>query len=173
MGGNREKKKKTPQLVDPYVDKKRIKEVFVGREAFDSQKSATLAIVATPSWPTAVAHVAGWGPYKSVRSSSFPGLDLHYADLGQPLTTTGEELDDLDRDLSDLSVRGTNEWQGTLDLYKHRFPQTRRLVQKELARDTWRRVKKTKTSAKWNFSRKTPKSRRIRTSDRQIREILI
>ena len=29
----------------------------------------------------------------------FPGLDLHYADPGQPLTTAAEELDDLDHDL--------------------------------------------------------------------------
>ena len=35
----------------------------------------------------------------------FPGLDLHYADPAQPLTTAREELDDLDHDLSDLSVR--------------------------------------------------------------------
>ena len=35
----------------------------------------------------------------------FPGLDLYYADPAQPLTTAGEELDDLDHDLSDLSVR--------------------------------------------------------------------
>ena len=34
----------------------------------------------------------------------FPGLDLYNGDAGQPLTTAGEELDDLlDRDLSDLS----------------------------------------------------------------------
>ena len=36
----------------------------------------------------------------------FPGLDLYCADPAQPLTTAGEELDDLDHDLSDLSVRG-------------------------------------------------------------------
>ena len=34
----------------------------------------------------------------------FPGLDMYYVDPGQHLTTAGEELDDLDRDLSDLSV---------------------------------------------------------------------
>ena len=34
----------------------------------------------------------------------FPGLDLHYADPAQRLTTAGEELDDLDHYLSDLSV---------------------------------------------------------------------
>ena len=33
----------------------------------------------------------------------FPDLDLYYADLAQSLTTGGEELDDLDLDLSDLS----------------------------------------------------------------------
>ena len=31
---------------------------------------------------------------------------MYYADRGQPLTTADEELDDLDHDLSDLSVRG-------------------------------------------------------------------
>ena len=31
----------------------------------------------------------------------FPGLDLYYADPA-PLTTPGEELDDLDDDLDDL-----------------------------------------------------------------------
>ena len=36
----------------------------------------------------------------------FPGLDMYYVDPGQHLTTAGEKLDDLDRDLSDLSVRG-------------------------------------------------------------------
>ena len=36
----------------------------------------------------------------------FPGLDLYYADPAQPLTAAGEELDDLDHDLSNLSVRG-------------------------------------------------------------------
>ena len=33
-------------------------------------------------------------------------LDLYHADPAQPLTTAGEELDDLGHDLSDLSVRG-------------------------------------------------------------------
>ena len=36
----------------------------------------------------------------------FPGLGLYYADPAQPLSTAGEELDDLydlDHDLSDLS----------------------------------------------------------------------
>ena len=33
----------------------------------------------------------------------FPGLDLYRADLAQPLTTAGEDLDSLDHDLSDLS----------------------------------------------------------------------
>ena len=36
----------------------------------------------------------------------FPGLDLYYADPAQPLTAAGEELDDPDHDLSDLSVQG-------------------------------------------------------------------
>ena len=35
----------------------------------------------------------------------FPGLELYYANPAQPLTTAGEELDYLDHDLSDLSVR--------------------------------------------------------------------
>ena len=33
----------------------------------------------------------------------FPGLDLWYADLAQPLITAGEELDYLDRHVSDVS----------------------------------------------------------------------
>ena len=36
----------------------------------------------------------------------FPGLDLCLTDPAQHLTAAGEELDDLDHDLSDLSVRG-------------------------------------------------------------------
>ena len=32
----------------------------------------------------------------------FPGLDLHYTDPAQHLRTAGDELDDLDHDLSDL-----------------------------------------------------------------------
>ena len=35
----------------------------------------------------------------------FAGLDLYYTDPEQHLTTAGRELDDLDGDLSDLSVR--------------------------------------------------------------------
>ena len=35
----------------------------------------------------------------------FPGLDLSDADPAQTPTRTGEELGDLDNDLSDLSVR--------------------------------------------------------------------
>ena len=31
-----------------------------------------------------------------------PGLDLYYEDSAQPLTTAGEELDNLDNDLSEL-----------------------------------------------------------------------
>ena len=34
------------------------------------------------------------------------GLDLYFVDPVQPLTTAGEELDDLGHDLSDLPVRG-------------------------------------------------------------------
>ena len=34
----------------------------------------------------------------------FSGLDLYYAGPAQPPATAGEELDDLDHDLSDLSV---------------------------------------------------------------------
>ena len=34
-----------------------------------------------------------------------PGLDLYHTDPAQPLTTAGEAPDDLDNDLSDLSVR--------------------------------------------------------------------
>ena len=32
----------------------------------------------------------------------FPGLDLRHADPAQLLTTSSEELDDLNRDISDL-----------------------------------------------------------------------
>ena len=35
----------------------------------------------------------------------FRGLDLYHADPAQHLITAGEDPDDLDRDLSDLSVR--------------------------------------------------------------------
>ena len=35
----------------------------------------------------------------------FPGLDTYYADPAQHLITAGQDLDDLDRDLSYLSVR--------------------------------------------------------------------
>ena len=35
----------------------------------------------------------------------FPGLDLYYyADPARPLTTAGEELDDLDHDLSEVCL---------------------------------------------------------------------
>ena len=34
----------------------------------------------------------------------YRGLDLYYAGAAQPLTTAGEELDDLHHDLSDLFV---------------------------------------------------------------------
>ena len=33
-----------------------------------------------------------------------PGLDLYYADPAQHLITAGQELDDLDHDLSDVCV---------------------------------------------------------------------
>ena len=36
----------------------------------------------------------------------FPDFDMYWADPAHPLTTAGEELDDLDHDLSDLSVQG-------------------------------------------------------------------
>ena len=48
-------------------------------------------------------HVAGWEPYNLHDKPMSPGLDLYYADPAQPLTTAGEELDDSDRYLSDLS----------------------------------------------------------------------
>ena len=35
----------------------------------------------------------------------FPGLDLHFIDPAQNLITAVEDLDDLDRDLLDLSVQ--------------------------------------------------------------------
>ena len=35
----------------------------------------------------------------------FPGLDLYHADPAQPLTTAGEELDDLDHHLSVRAVK--------------------------------------------------------------------
>ena len=34
----------------------------------------------------------------------FPGLDLYYAAPALPITTAGEELDDLDHDLSDICL---------------------------------------------------------------------
>ena len=43
----------------------------------------------------------------------FPGLDLYCADPAQPLTTAREKLDDLDHDLSDLSVLGVEGLQKT------------------------------------------------------------
>ena len=52
-----------------------------------------------------LAHVAGWEPYKICMIwHMFPGLDLYNADPAQPLTTAGEEQDDLDHDLSALDV---------------------------------------------------------------------
>ena len=32
----------------------------------------------------------------------YPGLDLYFADPAHPLTTAGEELDDLDHDLPEV-----------------------------------------------------------------------
>ena len=42
----------------------------------------------------------------------FPGLELYYTDPAQPLKTTGEELDDLDHGLSDMS----DVWQNSAAL---------------------------------------------------------
>ena len=44
-----------------------------------------------------------WELYDLRDLAWFSVLDLHYADPAQPLATAGGELDDLDRDLSDLS----------------------------------------------------------------------
>ena len=46
----------------------------------------------------------------------FPGLDLCYAELVHPLTTAGEELDDLEHDRSDLCVRGGNPLRWSPDM---------------------------------------------------------
>ena len=43
------------------------------------------------------------GSEMCIRDSLFTGLDLYYTDLAQHLTKPGWNLDDLDRDLSDLS----------------------------------------------------------------------
>ena len=40
----------------------------------------------------------------------FPGLRLYCADRAQSLTKVGGELDDLDHDLSDLSVRDVHSF---------------------------------------------------------------
>ena len=54
-----------------------------------------------------LAHVAGWDPYNLhdllTAHVSWAESVLLSADPPQPLTTAGEELDDLDYDLSDLS----------------------------------------------------------------------
>ena len=61
-----------------------------------------------------LAHVAGWEPYNlhDLARVSWVGL-VHYTDAAQQaLTTAGEELDDIDHelsDLSDLSVRGVQD----------------------------------------------------------------
>ena len=54
-----------------------------------------------------VAHGAGWGPYglREALWHTLRGLDLYYADPAPPLTTAGEELDSLDRDLSFRGVQ--------------------------------------------------------------------
>ena len=56
-----------------------------------------------------LAHVAGWDKYNlhDLAQVSWVGSVL-IGDPAQPLTTAGEALDDLDHDLSDLSVRGVN-----------------------------------------------------------------
>ena len=56
-----------------------------------------------------------WELYDLRDLAWFSVLDLHYADPAQPLATAGGELDDLDRDLSDLSdlsVRGVAKVSG-------------------------------------------------------------
>ena len=54
-------------------------------------------------WST-VAHVVGWDPYDlhDLLQHMLSGLDLYYADPGQPLTTAGEELDHVDHDVSEV-----------------------------------------------------------------------
>ena len=42
-----------------------------------------------------IGHVAWWDPYNLRDLARIPRLDLYYADPAQPLTTAGEELDDL------------------------------------------------------------------------------
>ena len=44
----------------------------------------------------------------------FPGFDLYYADPAQALTTAGEELDDIDHELSDLSYLSVRRAQGNI-----------------------------------------------------------
>ena len=44
--------------------------------------------------------------YSASSSTCIPELDMYCTGPAQPLTTAGEELYDLDHDLSDLSVRG-------------------------------------------------------------------
>ena len=57
--------------------------------------------------------MVGWAPYSLpyLALFSWVGSGATYADPAQPLTTAGEELDYLDRDLSDLSVRGVESYQ--------------------------------------------------------------
>ena len=58
-----------------------------------------------PIW-YALPHGAGWDRYNvhDLQSHMLPRLDLYCADPAQPLTAAGEALDDLNHDLSDLSV---------------------------------------------------------------------
>ena len=54
-----------------------------------------------------LAHVVGWELYNlhDLVRLSWVGSVLRYTDPAQPLTTAGKEMDDIDHDLSDLSVR--------------------------------------------------------------------
>ena len=58
-------------------------------------------------------------------------MDLYYADLAQPLTTAGEELDDLDHDLSDLSEKILH-WELIAGRADIRYSMYRLLKQKQL-----------------------------------------
>ena len=58
-----------------------------------------------------------------------PRLDLYYTDPAQRLTTTGEELDDLDHDLSHLSVRGVKLFDTFVTQLSTVQPEPMRLIQ--------------------------------------------
>ena len=45
-----------------------------------------------------------------IQDVNSPGLDLYCTDPAQHLISAGQGIDDLDRDLSDLSVRRVNEF---------------------------------------------------------------